>query len=1402
MKKRVVSILLAVCIMLAMMLSVPITGQAVSSTDVPDGYTGIYTAEDLRNIENDLKGKYILMNDIDLSSTENWIPIEGFKGRLNGNGHSILNLTINSSDLKYIGLFSSCAGSISGLTITGNIYVKGVSLYVGSIAGATRSGEIYGCASYVSIVFTDESSENHLNTCYMGGIVGCAGGLIAGCSNWGTIQGNGYETFSYGQRIYLGGIAGQMREGQILNCFNKGQLSIIGHRESTNEHKDGHSGGIGGIVGDVEFSGDIETSYNIGKLKCSLYGENSVGSICATGIDIEDFKIKNCYYMETSSETHVPVAGEYKSAVITAFPLSEDDMKLQNSFGKFDFSMVWQMGNERYPYPIIQRAPLLDLSIDATILAPRLTLLTEEPIAQGGYFDISWTEVDGAKSYKIEVLDQSGKVEYIDSIAYAGQSYRISNLGVGKHIVRVSAISAQNVASNPSNSLEIIINPGYPQLIQKSGNFLHMSAISGKSESYPYEYDESWFLENSTIYNHNLAKMSLAMAMASFDTEEKVVGIDRANNITDLLYQLGYKFTNKSIHYETPTTDSIGYAIGHKIVTDGMDNYTIIAVAVRSGGYGQEWASNFTIGMGSVHAGFNQAADEVVAAVREYIQQIGASSNIKLWMSGYSRGAATTNIAAQRLDYLANSGQIKGLNRDNIFAYCFECPQTVQADSPTFKSDLTDNIFNIVNYVDLVTKVAPSSTNWNYTRFGRTLYLPSAEQTSEYMHLMLKMIECYSDLLENTDDKYPELSSAEYSKTAPAQGELSQNAVDTLAFILVNPQIYTSRYQDEVRNIIAAKFNGSKEPLANIVPLIFPALTGITEMGRQPLSVGRVILYISEIGRAHYPELCYSWLEALSADDLRFESGFAPARNREVILNAPAQPRQIKTRQASTDFPISVEVFDSANNLVAAMDESFENTVEDSTIASFIDENDQRILILPVDEEYRIQLTAENDSTISYLAKEKNLDSSSTEKIVSYYQVDLQDGDVLKGLAENAENSSADYPLFLNGSDTALAPSNNESGEFIEKFKVTVTKSGKGTATGGGIFSQGEYSKVSASPESGQEFLGWYQDGKRISTSAEYRFIVACEVQLEAKFTDKGNSAGPSNPTIIFYNIKTELNEHGTVIVKPSSIYKGGVVTVTANPDKGYKLEKISVIDSQGKSVEMAEKNGKLTFKMPARNVTVKASFAPIQTVTPTPTASPSPTPSASPSPKPSSDPSPSPWKNPFPDVPERQWFAEAVEYVCVNGVMTGYANGKFGPNDQITRAQFAQIFYNKEGRPSAPGSQFADVKFGQWYADAVNWAAKEGVVKGVGNSRFAPDESITREQIATMLWRYEGSPEPENDTLDFDDFDKVSNYALQAMLWTNENGIVNGKGNGVLDPRGKATRAETAQMLMNYLKK
>lgn len=172
-----------------------------------------------------------------------------------------------------------------------------------------------------------------------------------------------------------------------------------------------------------------------------------------------------------------------------------------------------------------------------------------------------------------------------------------------------------------------------------------------------------------------------------------------------------------------------------------------------------------------------------------------------------------------------------------------------------------------------------------------------------------------------------------------------------------------------------------------------------------------------------------------------------------------------------------------------------------------------------------------------------------------------------------------------------------------------------------------------------------------------------------------------------------------------------------------------------------------------------------------------------------------------FTDVTPGDWFYEAVEYCRENGLMAGKGSGRFAPNDNMTRAELATVLYRHAKSPAVTsGPDFIDVKGDTWYTKAVAWAQENNIVSGYGNGRFGTNDPVRREDIAVIFWRYAGRPEVGKDA-EFADMSKVSSYALEAVDWAKANGIVSGKGNNHFDPKGCATRAEVATMLMNYSK-
>ena len=183
--------------------------------------------------------------------------------------------------------------------------------------------------------------------------------------------------------------------------------------------------------------------------------------------------------------------------------------------------------------------------------------------------------------------------------------------------------------------------------------------------------------------------------------------------------------------------------------------------------------------------------------------------------------------------------------------------------------------------------------------------------------------------------------------------------------------------------------------------------------------------------------------------------------------------------------------------------------------------------------------------------------------------------------------------------------------------------------------------------------------------------------------------------------------------------------------------------------------------------------------------------------------------ENPYSDVPAGSYYEKAVIWAMQKGVANGMGGGKFEPDGQLTRAQLVTVLYRAAGEPDT-GKQvnpFTDVADDAWYTKAVIWAANNGIVNGVAKNVFAPDASITREQIATMLYRYAGAEAAKEDKLSaFPDAAKVSDWAKEALNWAVASGLINGvadaNGTANLEPQATATRAQIATILMRWLEK
>lgn len=347
-----------------------------------------------------------------------------------------------------------------------------------------------------------------------------------------------------------------------------------------------------------------------------------------------------------------------------------------------------------------------------------------------------------------------------------------------------------------------------------------------------------------------------------------------------------------------------------------------------------------------------------------------------------------------------------------------------------------------------------------------------------------------------------------------------------------------------------------------------------------------------------------------------------------------------------------------------------------------------------------------------------------------------------KVCASCAQETAHTSHIYDNGADSVC----NECGYKREIYTVTVQTEGDGTAYAvPTAAAAGTTIELTAAPNSGHHFKEWQVVSGGVTISSNSFTMPAGNVTVKAVFErDSGK------PVV-------SVDGGGGKVEAVS----GSTVTVT--PDEGYRIDKITV---NGKEVEIPA-DGKLTGLKPSDQVVITfAEILPQLT-----------------------------------DVKSGAWYYDAVKYAVEHGLFYGISNTEFSPDSTMTRGMLVTVLHRMESEPEADPAAFLDVGSGKYYSKAVAWAAANGIVAGYGNGNFGPEDAITREQLATILWRYSGSPAPAGTLAGFTDADKASGYALDALRWAVTQGIIQGKGNGILDPADNATRAEVATMLMRYCK-
>ena len=401
---------------------------------------------------------------------------------------------------------------------------------------------------------------------------------------------------------------------------------------------------------------------------------------------------------------------------------------------------------------------------------------------------------------------------------------------------------------------------------------------------------------------------------------------------------------------------------------------------------------------------------------------------------------------------------------------------------------------------------------------------------------------------------------------------------------------------------------------------------------------------------------------------------------------------------------------------------------------------------------------------------------SVAEYVDDSYDYELNDGGTYSYYA------TEDEALKAATSDFAIVKNINggsEDGTSVTYHKVTINYNNSQAQDVQYVEEGKPFTLPAPASKPGYTFDGWMYGGTYYHPAGTV-ITVTNSVIIDAHWTPSSSSSSSSSSGEPSYSPSLDVSDGGSVKVSPRTPEEGETMTITPEPERGYDVGSVTVTDRNGREVKVTEqRNSTYTFKQPRGRVTIEVTFV----RTDAPQA-----------------------ETPFLDVAEDAWYADAVAYVYENGLMSGTGANTFSPNATTTRGMIVTMLYRLEGEPDVSfGSSFDDVDAGMYYADPIAWASTNGIVTGYDESAFGPNDATTREQMAAILYRYAQYKGYDTDQggmaiREYKDYESISEYALSAMGWAVSEGLVTGTGNAALTPGGNAIRAQVATIFQRFM--
>ncbi len=539
-----------------------------------------------------------------------------------------------------------------------------------------------------------------------------------------------------------------------------------------------------------------------------------------------------------------------------------------------------------------------------------------------------------------------------------------------------------------------------------------------------FEYNDKWFCQSASIYNHKLARLSLGMAVSSFRPN---LDPDAKENPADHLHKFleGCQFTGlRTDDYDkNPSLYTVSTVMRHKYLTDDQGDFVLIAVGVCGGGYSNEWMSNFTCGDGMDHLGFSSAAEEVFDRLFGYIAATNlAKERIKIWVAGFSRAAAVSNIFAAKLV------DTELFDNDNVFAYTFATPRTTKKPN----NGEYPNIFNICGKMDPVTQVA--FADWGFNRYGITLYTPSQETDSEYNQMADRANKVHSehfglDFFNNVEwDTRLRLFLNYLLKIAPTSAVYSKHMQS--AFVRMwekkTPSNIMTNLMELAGNKELINDNNQKEANSMLTYLAY-TISGLASKSSVTAKYRNDdATLVGNLAREHTPEVYLSWLfstddpKALFTDYIKYTRLVIDGNVDVSVFQLEPEYEFVKSLKADGSFAEEIEYGGMIYNRKANVPDIFMERV-----------NGERIILLPKDRPYTILVISNEKQKVEMHAIPLKVGYTDNEfSQLHYAEMDAGEYDVLYSPSEELETIQSSSAIIAGSTFDVVKISSPDTSEL------------------------------------------------------------------------------------------------------------------------------------------------------------------------------------------------------------------------------------------------------------------------------------------------------------------------------------------------------------------------------------